>query len=705
MVEEALNTFKISGSLEFVTEFREQLEVKIMTACLDARRQGQCQGGASANAVSTDSGNVPGRDALESDASGAISELKPLGDRWNPSILILMKCLDQTHGCVVKPSTGEVFVGADSNQNLFYGAYDIYSRQKLKSEVLKIPKHISITPLNRELQLLKEKHDHCGFLISDHPREIKIVSSSFRQFESFLAFVKNFLSGLSYTLPCGRVLSLLRGNIVQEKVDSIVNAANGSLDHAGGVAKAINDASHGEVQHFSNQFMRHRGVLRAGEVAVTHAGQYLNCKTVIHAVGPTREHGNCRRVMIHLVHAILNKGEELGAESIALPAISTGIFGVSKDLVAECLFKEIPAHRFRKSLPVLSDIRVVIIDQPTFSCFHKNFTKILPSKETVDRSSSLPSGVVPSNSRSNAHDSRSARKEVESYTAGHDRGSHKSRNKSRSPVDPDSKENKKYPNNYERSSSMEGKKGQPMNYERSCSMEGKKGQPMNYERSSSMEDEKNRKKDLTSSKVEGNSKGDSEIKPEDVDKLKLPGSGSVETFKNGTIGSNVPVGNGGMGSTDRVSGCPTCSAKRSDDGGGDGGNEIFDDAREDSSSVADKIDSNKGQGGFPTNSADGTAETSTVVDSNPDVSSEEPGSASSSDIHDPPSSSDVQDAPTATESSEQCPSTDSPVAPPPGLPCSSEVSSFSPQQNFSESSIKYPTSKKGLDCSFVYIEK
>ena len=93
------------------------------------------------------------------------------------------------------------------------------------------------------------------------------------------------------------------------------------------------------------------------------------------------------------------------------------------------------------------------------------------------------------------------------------------------------------------------------------------------------------------------------------------------------------------------------------------------------------------------------------MDSNPDVSSEEPGSASSSDIHDPPSSSNVQDAPTATESSEQCPSTDSPVTPPPGLPRSSDVTSFSPQQNFSESSIKYPTSKKALDSSFVYIEK
>ena len=129
----------------------------------------------------------------------------------------------------------------------------------------------------------------------------------------------------------------------------------------------------------------------------------------------------------------------------------------------------------------------------------------------------LPSGVVPSNSRSKAQDSRSAnsiRKEEESYRAGRDRGSHKSRNKTKSPVDPDSKE----------------KKGQPMSYERSSSM--------NYERSSSMEDKKNRKKDLTSSKVEDNSTGDSEIKPEDVDKLKLPGSGSVETVKNGTIGSN-----------------------------------------------------------------------------------------------------------------------------------------------------------------------
>ena len=70
----------------------------------------------------------------------------------------------------------------------------------------------------------------------------------------------------------------------------------------------------------------------------------------------------------------------------------------------------------------------------------------------------------------------------------------------------------------------------------------------------------------------------------------------------------VVMNDGGMGSTDKVSGCPTCSAKRND-GGSDGGNETFHDAQEDSSSAADKIDSNKGQGGFSTNSADGTAQT------------------------------------------------------------------------------------------------
>ena len=690
VVEVVFGTFNVSGSLELVTEFRKLLEVKIMAACLDACHEGQGQGGASANAVSPpDSRNDPGRDASGWDASGVTSELKSLGNRFNPSILILMMCLDQTHGCVVKPNTGEVFMDASSNQNLFYHQYDSYSRQKLKGEVLKISKHISIISLKKEMELLKEKYNQCGYFISEDVGEITLVSLSTRQFESFLSFLKVFL-GLSYTLPCGRVLSLLSGNIVQEKVDIIVNAANGSLEHAGGVAKAINDASRGEVQQYSRQYMRFRGTLRAGEVAITDAGQYLDCKKIIHAVGPVKEQRNCRSIINALVHAILNKGEELGAESIALPAISTGIFGVSKDLVAECLFKEIPAHRFRTSLPVLSDIRVVIIDQPTYSCFHKNFTKILPSKASVDQSSSLPSGVVPSNSPK-AQDSRSAnstRKEEESCTAGRDRGSHKSRNKSRSPVDPDSK--------------------------------GKKGRSMNYDRSSSMEDKKNRKKDRTSSKVEGSGKRDSEIES-DFDNLKL-------------ITGSGPVGNdSGMGTKDMVSSCPACSAKGNDNVGGDEGNEIFHDAHGDSSSTADKIRSNEEQGGVTTNSVDGVVQqtSSTVVDSIPDVSAEEPGSASSSDvqdppssdihdppsssdIHDPPSSSDiddppsssnVQDVPKATESSQWCPSTDSPATPPPGLPCSSGATSFYSQQNFSESSIKYPTSKKGLDYSLVHIEK
>ena len=374
VVEEAFNTFKVSGSLELVTEFCNLLDEKILAACLDPHHVDKDQGGASVSAVSPDSENASSRDV-----SGVTTKLKSLGDCWNRNILILMMCLDQTHGCVVKPSTREVIADANSNQNLFCHQYDSYSRQKLKSEVLKISKHISITSLKKEMEMLKEKYNQCGYFISEDLGEIVLVSLSTQQFESFLSFLKIFL-GVSYTLPCGRVLSLLSGNIVQEKVDVIVNAANGSLEHAGGVAKAINDASHGEVQYFSRQFMRHHAILQAGEVAITSAGQYLDCKQIIHAVGPVRDQRNCRDIMNTLVHAILDKGEELGAESIALPAISTGIFGMSKDLVAECLFRQIPAHRFQMSLPVLSDIRVVIIDQPTFSSFHKNFTKILLSK-------------------------------------------------------------------------------------------------------------------------------------------------------------------------------------------------------------------------------------------------------------------------------------------------------------------------------------
>ncbi len=332
--------------------------------------------------------------------------LDPLPDSFRFEVLLMIKANGTLYdGVFINLRDNIVFVDKQ-HKKLFYETYDALSRQNIFSERISVPAHLSLHLFESEMESLKQKHNMSGYVFLKESSEVALVSTSSRQLDSFVAHVKDLIqtSGLSCQLPNGRVLKLLKRNIVAEDVDIIVNAANDQLEHAGGVAAAINNASHNVVQQYCRQFMkkRHNRSLKVGNTAVTDAGGSLKCRKIIHAVGPEqRFHRDCQSILIKLVHAILNEGEALGLSSIALPAISTGIFGVSKDLVAQCFLSAIPNHRFSKPVPVMQDIRIVIIDQPTYDCFHGHFQKMLlsgPVSRPLDKSKSKG---VPMNKRSN----------------------------------------------------------------------------------------------------------------------------------------------------------------------------------------------------------------------------------------------------------------------------------------------------------------
>lgn len=81
-------------------------------------------------------------------------------------------------------------------------------------------------------------------------------------------------------------IELIQGNIIRERVDAIVNAANPGLDHAGGVAAAIRTAGgQAIVTESQNYIKKNGGEVPVGTVAVTSGGN-LSAAHVIHAVGP-----------------------------------------------------------------------------------------------------------------------------------------------------------------------------------------------------------------------------------------------------------------------------------------------------------------------------------------------------------------------------------------------------------------------------------
>lgn len=127
-------------------------------------------------------------------------------------------------------------------------------------------------------------------------------------------------------------IELLEGDITTLAVDAIVNAANSHLQHGGGVAGAISRKGGPAIQQESDRI----GFVPVGEAAVTSAGS-LPARWVIHAVGPRMGEGDEDAKLRSATVASLERAEELGAETMAFPAISTGIFGYPIDRCARIM--------------------------------------------------------------------------------------------------------------------------------------------------------------------------------------------------------------------------------------------------------------------------------------------------------------------------------------------------------------------------------
>mgnify|MGYP001772543852 CR=1 FL=1 len=137
----------------------------------------------------------------------------------------------------------------------------------------------------------------------------------------------------------GVQIEAVHGDITKLEVDAIVNAANTHLYMGGGVAGAIKRAGGEEIEKEAVK----KGPIKIGEAVVTSAGK-LRAKFVIHA--PTMEldfktdEKKVRSAMI----AALKKAEELGIETIAFPALGTGVGGLPRDRVAKIMVEELKKH-------------------------------------------------------------------------------------------------------------------------------------------------------------------------------------------------------------------------------------------------------------------------------------------------------------------------------------------------------------------------
>ncbi len=173
-----------------------------------------------------------------------------------------------------------------------------------------------------------------------------------------------------------QVFEVRQGDLTQEEVDAIVNAANSHLAHGGGVAGAIVRRGGYAIQEESNRWVAEHGPVPTGQVAVTGAGR-LPCKWVIHAVGPVWQGGGAHEeeLLAAAVRNSLLKAEEMKLASIALPAISSGIFGFPKARCAEIMIATAADFCRKHPISTLRQICFTNIDEQTVAIFEEKISE------------------------------------------------------------------------------------------------------------------------------------------------------------------------------------------------------------------------------------------------------------------------------------------------------------------------------------------
>lgn len=161
-------------------------------------------------------------------------------------------------------------------------------------------------------------------------------------------------------------ITLIRGDITQQDVDAIVNAANSSLLGGGGVDGAIHRAGGPKILEACRALRASqygRG-LPTGQAVATTAGR-LPARWVIHTVGPVYSQDEDRSASLAACHTnALHVADTLAAKTVAFPAISTGIFGWPMADAAR-----IAVATVRATTTDVEEVRFVLFDADAFDTF------------------------------------------------------------------------------------------------------------------------------------------------------------------------------------------------------------------------------------------------------------------------------------------------------------------------------------------------
>uniref|UniRef100_A0A3B3Z1D8 PARP n=1 Tax=Poecilia mexicana TaxID=48701 RepID=A0A3B3Z1D8_9TELE len=135
-----------------------------------------------------------------------------------------------------------------------------------------------------------------------------------------------------FTMRSGVKVSVWKADLTNFHADAVVNAANEDLHHYGGLALALSKAGGPQIQKESDDYIRKHGKLQTGEAVALGPGS-LPCKTIIHAVGPDLppnppkyDISKAKPFLEKAIKSILDRVDEYHLATVAIPAISSGLF-------------------------------------------------------------------------------------------------------------------------------------------------------------------------------------------------------------------------------------------------------------------------------------------------------------------------------------------------------------------------------------------
>lgn len=168
---------------------------------------------------------------------------------------------------------------------------------------------------------------------------------------------------------------IIPGDITQQNVDAIVNAANPSLLGGGGVDGAIHRAAGPELL----AECRLLGGCHTGDAKITQ-GYQLPADWIIHTVGPIWQGGNHGESedLAQCYRRCFALAEKYEIRTIAFPAISTGIYGFPLQNATEIAMKEVKINL--ENSASIEQVRFICFDRKTYDCYLETFKNVLLGK-------------------------------------------------------------------------------------------------------------------------------------------------------------------------------------------------------------------------------------------------------------------------------------------------------------------------------------